>query len=162
MLARIWYLVRKRRFDVAFLVAAGFDSFLRTGELLGLKNKDIQIDADYLGAIRLSFTKSGQRHAAFESSTIQDPLVGRLYRLHELYSPHGKDHEAYVYVGSRSSFYDFFEDGLVWLGVSHLRFKPYSLRRGGATAFFRKWKSMELTLERGRWASARIGRIYIN
>ena len=41
-------------------------------------------------------------------------------------------------------------------------FKPYSLRRGGATAFFRATGSMEKTLDRGRWSSARVGRIYIN
>ena len=96
-LALILLLVRKRRFDVAFLIAAGFDGFLRTGELLNLKNKDIQIDAGYLGAIRLAFTKTGQRHAAFQSSTILDPLVGRLFRLHEMQSPHGKDQEAYIF-----------------------------------------------------------------
>ena len=161
VLALIWYLVRRRRYDAAFLVAAGFDGFLRTGEMLNLMNKDVQIGADNLGAIRFAFTKSGQRHAAFESSTVQDPLVGRLFRLHVAHSPQGQDPEAYIFSGSKCSFYELFEDGLSWLGVSHLRFKPYSLRRGGATAFFRKWKSMELTLERGRWASARIGRIYI-
>ena len=48
------------------------------------------------------------------------------------------------------------------LGVADHGFKPYSLRRGGATAYFRASGSMELTLERGRWSSARVGRIYIN
>ena len=57
-LALIWYLVRKRRFDVAFLIAAGFDGFLRTGELLNLKNKDIQVDANYLG-VRIGFHENG-------------------------------------------------------------------------------------------------------
>ena len=162
VLALILFFIRKRRFDLAFLMAAGFDGFLRTGELLALTNKDVQIDRNHLGAICLAFTKSGQRHAAFESSTIQDPLVGQLFRLHVERSPNGRGRENLIFAGSKVSFYELFEEGMTWLGVSHLRFKPYSLRRGGATAFFRKVNSMELTLERGRWASARIGRIYVN
>ena len=161
-LALIWLLVRKRRFDCAFLVAAGYDGFLRTGELLNLKNKDVRLDVNFLGAVKLAFTKSGQRHAAFESSVIQDKLVGRLFRMHERPSPHGNDPEPYIHPGSASSFYDLYEDGMAWLGVSHLRFKPYSIRRGGATSFYRTCRSMELTLERGRWATVRVGRIYIN
>ena len=37
----------------------------------------------------------------------------------------------------------------------------YSLRRGGATAFFVKTSSMERTLIRGRWEAATTARIYI-
>ena len=55
-----------------------------------------------------------------------------------------------------------FEEGLIWPAASAFRLKPYSIRRGGATAFHRKRRSMELTLERGRWASVRVGRIYIS
>ena len=36
------------------------------------------------------------------------------------------------------------------------------MRRGGATAYFRKTRSMEATLDRGRWSSARVARIYVN
>ena len=41
-------------------------------------------------------------------------------------------------------------------------FTPYSIRRGGATAFFRYTRSMEATLDRGRWSNAWAARIYIN
>ena len=161
-LGLIWYFVRKRRFDIAFLIAAGFDSFLRTGELLLLKNKDVCLDMEGSGTIKLAHTKSGQRHAAFESTTILDGMVADLFRIHQRRSPHGREPNEFVYQNSRASFYDLFEDGIRWLGVCGLQFKPYSIRRGGATAFYRKSKSMELTLERGRWSTVRIGRIYIN
>ena len=49
-----------------------------------------------------------------------------------------------------------------WLGVEEFGFQPYSLRRGGATAYFRATRNMEATLDRGRWASARVARIYVN
>ena len=40
--------------------------------------------------------------------------------------------------------------------------KPYSLRRGGATEFFRSTGSMAKTMERGRWSEMKTARIYVN
>ena len=59
-------------------------------------------------------------------------------------------------------FYSLFKKGLAWLGLESFGFHPYSLRRGGATAYFRATRNMEATLDRGRWASARVARIYVN
>ena len=42
------------------------------------------------------------------------------------------------------------------------RFTPYSLRRGGATATFRRSGSFDFVAERGRWTTTRALRIYIN
>ena len=161
-LGLIWFCVRKRRYDVAFLIAAGVDSFLRTGELMLLKNKDVSLDLEDSGTIKLTHTKSGQKHAAFESSIIQDSMVVDVYRIHQRRSPHGNDPNEFVFKSSRASFYDLFEEGMRWLGVAGLRFKPYSIRRGSASSFYRKCKSMELILERGRWSTVRVGRIYVN
>ena len=58
--------------------------------------------------------------------------------------------------------YQLFKEGLRWLGLEDVGFHPYSLRRGGATAYFRATRNMEATLDRGRWASARVARIYVN
>ena len=41
-----------------------------------------------------------------------------------------------------------------------LSLTPYG--GGGATAYFRATRNMEATLDRGRWASARVARIYVN
>lgn len=41
-------------------------------------------------------------------------------------------------------------------------FRPYSLRRGGATWIFQVTGSMETALVKGRWGSARVARIYIS
>jgi hypothetical protein len=38
---------------------------------------------------------------------------------------------------------------------------PYSLRRGGATWHFQQTGSLDATVNRGRWLSARTARIYI-
>ena len=45
--------------------------------------------------------------------------------------------------------------------VEHLRFRGYSLRRGGATAFFGRTGIMEKTLLRGRWASVSVARVCV-
>ena len=41
-------------------------------------------------------------------------------------------------------------------------YKPYSLRRGGATHHFRVRGSLSLTTLRGRWSAEKTARIYIN
>ena len=39
--------------------------------------------------------------------------------------------------------------------------KPYSLRRGGATAHYKRHLNMELTCLQGRWATTKSARVYI-
>ena len=46
-------------------------------------------------------------------------------------------------------------------GLQHHSFRPYSLRRGGATYFFQKRRSMDEALLRGRWESSRVAKTYI-
>ena len=77
--ALAWFFVRHNQLGGAFLVLRGFDCFLRTGELLSLTLADIVLSEDDLGVVKLSHTKTGQRHAAFEASTILDPACGRLF-----------------------------------------------------------------------------------
>ena len=48
------------------------------------------------------------------------------------------------------------------LGLEAFGFRPYSIRRGGATAYYRGSRNMPATIERGRWSTARIARIYVN
>ena len=42
-----------------------------------------------------------------------------------------------------------------------LNWQTHSLRRGGATAFFRRTGDLSRTIERGRWATSRVARLYI-
>ena len=44
---------------------------------------------------------------------------------------------------------------------AHL-FRPYSLRRGGATALFQQTGSMETALLKGRWSSTKVAKIYLS
>ena len=130
--------------------------------MLGLRISDVLLDESGTGVIRLDWTKTGQRHAAFEAATLNDPVSGRLFSLFLASLPAGTSHEHYVFMPNAHVFYRMFDAGLRWLGLVDFGFKPYSIRRGGATAYFRCTRNMEATLDRGRWSSARVARIYVN
>eukprot|EP00972_Heterocapsa_arctica_P040509 5968660-Heterocapsa_arctica.AAC.1 len=46
-------------------------------------------------------------------------------------------------------------------GLEEWQFKPYSIRRGGATSHLRAFGSLSLTVDRGRWDNPRSARIYL-
>ena len=48
------------------------------------------------------------------------------------------------------------------LRLNDLHFRPYSLRRGGATFWFNQHGSFDRLLVQGRWAAARTARVYLN
>ena len=93
------------------------------------------VDSKFGGVISLAHTKVGQRTAAFEASVILDPLVGRLYRKARAARELGTGEDFYIFAGSEARFYDLFALGLSELGLAAYGFRPYSLRRGGATAY---------------------------
>ena len=68
----------------------------------------------------------------------------------------------WIYFRSVSTFHQRFKDGLRFLNGEHLELRAYSLRRGGATAFYRHTGSRPRTIERGRWGDNRAARSYIN
>ena len=141
---------------------ASFDAFLRTGEMLSLYLSDVCLDSSERGVIKLAHTKTGQRHAAFEVATLNDPLCGRFFRVLLRSLPPLMHEDHYIFVPKPHVFYALFREGLRWLGVDHMCFTPYSIRRGGATAYFRVTRNIEATLDRGRWSNVRAARIYVN
>ena len=62
---------------------------------------------------------------------------------------------------SGSAFRDLFRRILEALDLQALNFRPYSLRRGGATYEMQSHGLMERTLIRGRWKNSNVARIYI-
>ena len=156
------YFVSIGEFAAAFLCAAGFDGFLRTRELLSLVWNDVHVGADGNGVIALGHAKTGQQTAAFEASVIYDPVVIDLYLLARANAPIGTSCDFYIFQGNESRFYDLFARALEVLDLQALGFRPYSLRRGGATAHYRATRNLPATIERGRWATVRVARIYIN
>ena len=46
--------------------------------------------------------------------------------------------------------------------MQEFAFRPYSLRRGGATFWFQKQQNLDKILVQGRWQTQRSARIYLN
>lgn len=142
------------------LILLGFHCLLRTGEILKVKPRDILL-AKGTGIVRLTSSKGGVRHNMVESVTIEDPTV-RLVLAEVLdYKSKCGLFNVPIWEKSGSSFRHHFRELLKFFQITHLNFRPYSLRRGGATAYFQKCGLMERTLIRGRWASVAAAKIYI-
>ena len=130
--------------------------------MLSLIISNVTVGEDNTGVVRLAHTKTGQRHAAFEASTFNDPICGQLFRFFRRSLPGHTHVNNYIFRRKVHVFCALFKKGQRWLGLDKYGFQPYSLRRGGATAYVRATRSMEAALDRGRWSSARVARIYLN
>ena len=64
-------------------------------------------------------------------------------------------------IAAPASFQHWWKRAIAELGMDPEVFRPYGLRRGGATSFFSRSGSLETTLFRGRWSSIRTARAYI-
>ena len=107
--------------------------------------------------ISLGLTKAGKRQGAAESVTVSvADVVRRLSQWKESTvtsvklcpPPHTW----------RKKFAQYLKD----LHLDAFEFRPYSLRRGGATFWFRKHGSLDKILVQGRWQAQKTARIYLN
>ena len=142
------------------LLLLGFHALLRTGELLAVRPCDFLLDADQ-GLVSLPRSKSGLRNNSLETVSLHDPIV-----IEALGAVIGECNQmGYnklpIWQRSGTAFRSLFAKILEELQVNHLSFRPYSLRRGGATWEMQSHGLMEKTLIRGRWKNSNIARIYI-
>jgi hypothetical protein len=143
--------------DVALLLRVGFHCFLRTGELCTLRAAQCVFSIDRKQAvIMLPETKGTARKGAIESVSITDPELSLLlWKVCKDLKPG----EALLR-RTPQQFRAIFKAAVELLGLDSL-VKPYSLRRGGATHWFRETGSLDSTVDRGRWGSVKTARIYI-
>lgn len=151
--------LRRHAPDVCVGLFVAYDGLLRTGELFGLRCKDFVVSEDCQSVIvNLGLTKGGQRRGAAESVVLYDEMTVSLLRARLLNSqPHEK-----LLQRSPANFRALFDDMCRELGLENWNFKPYSLRRGGATTHFQVHQSMSSVCVRGRWQNERTARLYIN
>ena len=107
--------------------------------------------------VNLGFSKSGKRRGEPESIVCRTRALVTLARLVCQDMPQGD----YIFDGGTNAFRAKFRVAMESHHLKFLNFKPYSLRRGGATAAFREGASWELLMETGRWADVRTLRVYI-
>ena len=147
-----------REFGFAAVVALGYHCILRTTEFLTVGSHNFQLDGQFVGIVALGFSKSGKRTGIQEMVTIEDGVVGYLCYLACTHS----SNSTRLFPESATKFRAMFEHYLVLLGLGSQGFKPYSIRRGGATFDFVVHKNFERTMIRGRWQAVKTARIYIN
>jgi hypothetical protein len=147
-----------QRTDAAILVTLAFYGFLRTGEFCTLIRGQVEFARDLTFVVLfLPDSKGSQRKGAPESVLIRNSALTRcLARYLQSLLPGDR-----VAKREPSQFRMLFQAACVELGIEKEEFKPYSLRRGGASHHFRVFGNMSLTSELGRWSDVRTARIYV-
>ena len=144
------------RHDLAALLPLGFVCMLRTSELCNLKRREVVFGPRGSAIISLHQTKTSGPNT--EECVLEDKvIVNALKRACKGLQPDDV-------IFSRPA--RFFGDELRWLakfiGFSHKRLTPYSLRRGGATWHMHKFGSLAMTALAGRWKHQTTAKIYID
>ena len=143
--------------DTALMLYVGFNCFLRTAEMLALQfchllphHSKPEI------AVIIPFSKTSNGNA--QVLTIKDPRIWKLAcalkRRRTLTTP--------LWVGSPAAFRTTWARLLECLDFRADDYTPYGVRRGGATWYFLETSSLDATLARGRWASNKTARSYID
>ena len=146
-----------RRSDLCFLLLIGFFGLLRTGELLKLRHDEVLFDDKSSSVlVALPSAKTSTRKAAAESLVVSCPAYRLLRHLH-LHLPSDK----LIWQGSPFLFRKEFDQLLVFLQLESCNFRPYSLRRGGATHLFQQQTPVENIMVLGRWQHVRTCKIYL-
>ena len=146
---------------LAISVLVAFDAYLRVGELTNLRKEDVTDSKDpRLGpsasfkgmALRLAKTKTGPN----QWCEIRNPTVCTLLRDLVRNTLPGN----LVFPFSSSTFRTHFKSACALRGLAR-DYVPHSLRHGGATRDFLAGVPLEEVLRRGRWASTKSARHYI-
>ena len=143
--------------EAAIATLLAFDCYLRISEFCGLRVADVSSPADHRldGSsrvlCRLRNTKTGRNQWV----EVRRPEVIALLTLAKA----GKSPEASLFGLSTVSYSQLFNRVVSSLGLD--AYTPHSLRHGGATHDHLQGATIESILERGRWASAKSARRYI-
>ena len=153
--------LKNQNLEMAVILLLSFHCLLRTGEALSLCGTDLLLGPDS-GVLQLRATKTSQRFAANDALAITDPLT--LQVVQALYDIRKSQRclETPLWNGSAQLFRTRFKTLMLAYDLEKHNFRPYSLRRGGATHLFQATHSMETTLTRGRWESSRVAKVYIS
>ena len=142
----------------AISLVVGFYGMLRTGEILSLRrNHFTSPQGSTRVVISLGMTKGGKRAGAAESVVLAHDVAVRFTK-HWL----SRASPTASLSGTPAAWRKLFNDALEALQLTSFGFRPYSLRRGGATWWFTRQGSLDRILIMGRWAAPKTARIYLN
>ena len=146
---------------MATLLLVGFYGLLRTGELLNLKASDVLV-ANGMAILSLVDTKSSKRKGATEVVHLQNFFAVECLRTLQQVRQDQNTPGGFLWTLTSAVFRNRFNQYCSKFDLEKFKYRPYSLRRGGATHLFQTTKSMEATLLKGRWESQKTARIYIS
>ena len=154
----VGYFIFHKQPEMALSLLLGFYAMLRTGEVLGVRNKDVTINESGTTAVlALGYTKGGKRTGAAEIVTVQvSEVVRRLHQWKRSTTP-----GAFL-TPPAHTWRKMFSDAVSSMTLDAWNFRPYSLRRGGATFWFSQHGSLDRILLQGRWMAAQTARVYLN
>ena len=147
--------------EMAAMLLVSFHCLLRTGEALKMTADDFVLGSS-TGILQLRQTKTSQRFAANEAIAITDPLVIDVLQVLLDIRKELRCTDSPIWQASAQVFRNRFKELMLAYDLERHQFRPYSLRRGGATHFFQVTHSMEATLTRGRWESSKVAKVYIS
>ena len=153
--------LHNQNLEMATMLLLSFHCLLRTGEALSLCGNDVLLGVS-TGILQLRSTKTSQRFAANDALAITDTLVLEVLRTLVDIRTSQRCLETPLWNGSAQLFRTRFRALMLAFDLGKHCFRPYSLRRGGATHLFQVTHSMEATLARGRWESSKVAKVYIS
>ena len=156
--AMIGWCIFKEEFSFGLSLMLGYYGLLRTGELLEVRANHVFVESPKRPAVvSLGLTKGGKRMGAAESVSVSVELV-----LLWLKAWKTKSYPLTLLCSSPSHWRSLFSQCVEAVGLSEFNFRPYSLRRGGATHWFSKHSNLDKVVVLGRWQAQRTARLYIN
>ena len=143
--------------SVALMLYVAFNCFLRTSEMLSLQCLHLLPHGtrpEVTVIVPFAKTSNGNPQVL---QFRDEHLWNLTKKVKSLLHP-----TAFLWVGSPSNFRSFWRKILCLLEFAPMDYSPYGIRRGGATWFFLETGSMDATLARGRWTTAKTARQYID
>lgn len=147
-----------REYTFAHLVVVGFALFLRTGELLALSGADVTMGRS--SAVIFIPSSKGAKRKFLPVERLELTEASALRSLRYLLKEHPRNTP--FWAKSRNEFMVIWHQIVGDLRLDDFHFRPYSLRRGGATSAFKAGVSLDRLLELGRWQHASTARIYLD
>ena len=154
-LALISRALEQEDLEMSAMLCLGFWGLLRTGELLQVKKQHILIRGREM-IVQLGYTKTGLRRAVDENVLVLNEITVLICDA----LLQSKCDEDRIWSRTPHQFREQLRQLIKFFGLTP-SFRPYSLRRGGATDDFREHGLMEKTLLKGRWGTSLAARQYI-
>ena len=140
------------------LIILGFTLFLRTGEILQLSPADVTLGPQG-GVVFISSSKGNKRNfLPLERLEVTEQIAVRSLRALMA----SMKTSTTFWTSSRYAFMKLWDDIVAHFGLQGLNYKPYSLRRGGASTAYKNGATLDQLVSKGRWQQVATARIYLD